>query len=206
MVPTFCEIYSQSAWVTPSGLSIKMRRRRPAPPPSSSTLGNFDACAGADSFGDLFYFLRNRAPVRHISVRTNKKVGFRPLLRSDHLLPSIHGNRRIARIRQPIDPKLQWATRGHREGIPGGVFFSGAICCGTLGYVPSQSTDGGIGCWSGSGRWWGCPIRCTYSGTQDFKLTYHPPITFFRPGVTSRPGHPVGTPSVSEGRKLRIPP
>src|SRR5579883_2461533 len=37
IVPTFCEIYSQSACVTPAGLSIKIRKTRRLPAPTNST-------------------------------------------------------------------------------------------------------------------------------------------------------------------------
>src|SRR5581483_702358 len=37
MVPTCCEISSQSPWVTPSGLSMEMRTKRCGPPPFTST-------------------------------------------------------------------------------------------------------------------------------------------------------------------------
>src|ERR1017187_10992077 len=37
MVPTWCEIVSQSAWDTPSGLSIEMRTNWFFPPPLTST-------------------------------------------------------------------------------------------------------------------------------------------------------------------------
>ena len=82
-VPTCCEMNSQSACVTPSGLSMKMRSTRFPPPPRKLDI---DALrrrrVGGHTFGDFLHFFYDGVrPPCFVPQRpkSNKKVGFRPL-------------------------------------------------------------------------------------------------------------------------------
>src|SRR5579863_1469309 len=97
MVPAFCDMNSQSACVTPCGLSMKMRRTRLLPPPRSwtSTISTPSPAPTRSAISRTFSTTAVLSAIRPavLQMATNKKVGFRPL-QSFALNLSIHGSTR----------------------------------------------------------------------------------------------------------------
>src|SRR5208283_5844389 len=89
---------SQSAWLTPSGLSMKMRRRRPFPPPRNctSTISMFSVWATLSATSVTFAVMASlfRSGIL-LPPKRNKKVGFRPLFAFDNFSIPWDGERVI---------------------------------------------------------------------------------------------------------------
>src|SRR5579883_677665 len=100
IVPTFCEIYSQSAWVTPAGLSIKMRKTRLLPPPtnSTSTISRPTSPATRSAISRTFSTIAARSAMV-FSSRAIKKWAF------------AHS------VSSPPDPSIAPAAKGSPSGL-----------------------------------------------------------------------------------------
>src|ERR1035437_9358955 len=89
IAPTFSDTNPQSAWVTPSGLSMAIRTNRALPPPltSTSTSSRPSDCATCCAISSIFAATTSRI-VTGIAI-PNKKVGVRPLRWLDNSIRSV---------------------------------------------------------------------------------------------------------------------
>src|ERR1019366_2437995 len=89
IAPTFSDTRPQSAWVTPSGLSMAMRTNPALPPPltSTSTSSRPSDCVTCCAISSIFAAIASRI-VAGVAI-ANKKVGFRPLRWLDNSNPSV---------------------------------------------------------------------------------------------------------------------
>src|ERR1017187_5427431 len=99
IAPTFSDTSPQSAWVTPSGLSMAMRTNRALPPPLTSTSTSSRPSDRVTCCAISSIFAATTSRIVTGIAAPKKKVGFRPLTwldNSNHSVACLFGLRKGA--------------------------------------------------------------------------------------------------------------